>query len=361
MEVKKGELIPKKGAITLPLYIYAFLTAMVIAYVATPGIIKLAWKIGAIDVPRDSRRVHKKPIPRLGGLAIFIAFAAVGLVTLPLNFSSIKGMLLGGAFIVIIGILDDIYSLPPKVKLLGQMAAAGILLLFGLKVEWVTNPLGGMFYLGKWSIPITLFWVVGITNTLNFIDGLDGLAAGIAAIASITMMLVNLSLHQINAVLVTALLAGAAVGFLPHNFNPARIFMGDTGAMFLGFILSAVAIDGAVKSATAIALIVPILALGLPIFDTAFAILRRFMNGKPIMQADKGHLHHRLMAIGLSQKQAVLFMYFVSLSLGICSIILAKIGMKEAVIALCVVLFTLMFSIRQLNISHEAKKSTHSM
>jgi len=344
----------------LPLYIYAFLMAIVIAYVVTPGVIKLAWKIGAVDVPRDGRRVHKEPIPRLGGLAIFIAFTAAGIMTLPLGFSSIKGMLLGGACIVMVGVLDDIYDLPPKVKLLGQIAAASILLLFGLKVEWVTNPLGGMFYLGKWSIPITLFWVVGITNTLNFIDGLDGLAAGIAAIASVAMMLVNLSLNQTNAVLLTALLAGASVGFLPHNFNPARIFMGDTGAMFLGFMLSAVAIDGAVKSATAIALIGPILALGLPIFDTAFAIVRRFMNGKPIMQADKGHLHHRLMAIGLSQKQVVLFMYVVSISLGICSIILAMVGIKQAVIALCIVLFSLMLSIRQFNISHEAKKS-HTM
>ncbi|MDI3481496.1 MAG: UDP-GlcNAc:undecaprenyl-phosphate/decaprenyl-phosphate GlcNAc-phosphate transferase [Tepidanaerobacteraceae bacterium] len=345
----------------MPLYIYAFLTAMVIAYIATPGVIKLAWKIGAIDVPRDGRRVHTKPIPRLGGLAIFTAFAAAGVLTLPVDSSTVKGMLLGGTLIVVVGVLDDIYSLPPKIKLMGQVAAAGVLLVFGLKVEWVTNPLGGMFYLGKWSIPITLFWVVGITNTLNFIDGLDGLAAGISAIASITMMLVNLSLHQTNAALVTALLAGASVGFLPHNFNPARIFMGDTGAMFLGFMLSAAAIDGAVKSATVIALIGPILALGLPIFDTAFAILRRFVNGKPIMQADKGHIHHRLIAIGLSQRQAVLFMYIVSLSLGLCSIILAKVGVKEAVIALAVVLFSLMFSIRQFNISHEAKKSTHGM
>ncbi|MCR4429775.1 MAG: undecaprenyl/decaprenyl-phosphate alpha-N-acetylglucosaminyl 1-phosphate transferase [Tepidanaerobacteraceae bacterium] len=345
----------------MPLYIYAFLTAMVIAYVTTPGVIKLAWKIGAIDVPRDARRVHDRPIPRLGGLAIFVAFTAAGILTLPVESSTVKGMLLGGILIVMVGILDDIYCLSPKIKLAGQIAAAGILLLFGLKVEWVTNPLGGMFYLGKWSIPITLFWVVGITNTLNFIDGLDGLAAGISAIASITMMLVNLSLHQTNPALVTALLAGASVGFLPHNFNPARIFMGDTGAMFLGFMLSAVAIDGAVKSATAIALIVPILALGLPIFDTAFAILRRFMNGKPIMQADKGHLHHRLMAIGLSQKQAVLFMYSVSLSLGLCSIILARMGIKEAAIALSIVLFSLMLSIRQFNITYEAKKSTHTM
>lgn len=342
-------------------YLFAFLIAGIIAYMVTPWAIKLAWKIGAVDIPKDARRVHKTPIPRLGGLAIFVAFTIVGLFILPLNYSSIRGMLIGGAFIVALGILDDIYDLPAKIKLLGQIAAAGILVIFGLKVEWVTNPLGGMFYLGSLSIPITIFWVVGITNTLNFIDGLDGLAAGIAAIASFTMFLVNLSLGEANAALVTALLAGAAIGFLPYNFNPAKIFMGDTGAMFLGFILSAVAIDAAVKSATAIALIVPILALGLPIFDTAFAILRRFVNGKPIMQADKGHLHHRLMAIGLSQKQVVIYMYFITLSLGTCSIILARVGIKQALIAFFMVISFVLVSMRHFNLTREAKKSTHSM
>jgi len=218
-----------------------------------------------------------------------------------------------------------------------------------------------MFVLGKLAIPATLFWVVGITNTLNFIDGLDGLAAGIAAIAAFTMMLVNISLEQANGALVMAILAGAAIGFLPYNFNPAKIFMGDTGAMFLGFVLAAQAVEGTVKSATAIALIVPILALGLPIFDTAFAILRRFVNGKPLMQADKGHVHHRLIAIGLSQKQAVLFMYVISISLGICSLVLARIGVKQAIIALTLVIFMLLVSVRYINITLDTKKSTHGM
>lgn len=345
----------------MPRYIYGFLMALVIAYLITPSIMKLCWKIGAIDVPRDSRRVHKKPMPRLGGLAIYIAFIVAGFITLPLNLPLIQGLLIGGTVIIIVGIVDDIYNLPAKVKLVGQILAASVLVMFGLKVEWVTNPLGGMLYLGKFSIPITIFWVVGITNTLNFIDGLDGLAAGIAAIAAFTMMLINSSLGQLNGALIMALLSGAAIGFLPYNFNPAKVFMGDTGAMFLGFILSAVAIDGAVKSATAIALIVPILALGLPIFDTAFAIFRRFINGKPIMQADKGHVHHRLLAIGLTQKQAVLYMYFISLSLGVCSVILARMGAKEALIALTLVVFILLVSVRYINISLEAKKSTHGM
>lgn len=346
----------------MPLYLYALLTALIISYIVTPQVIKLAWKIGAIDVPKEKRKIHKKPMPRLGGIAIYIAFMIVSLITLPLEYSFIQGMLIGGTLIVLLGILDDKYNLPAKVKLVGQILAACTLIIFDLKIEWVTNPfIGGMSSLGKWSIPVTIFWTVGITNTLNFIDGLDGLAAGIAAIASFTLMLVNLSVGQSTAVLMTAILAGAAIGFLPYNFSPAKIFMGDTGSMFLGFMLAAIAIEGAVKSATAIALIVPILALGLPIFDTAFAIMRRFLKGKPIMEADRGHFHHRLIAKGLSQKQAVLYLYFISFLLGICSIILTVIGLKVATIAMLVLISILMISLRHININYEAKKSSHGV
>lgn len=344
----------------MPPYIYGFIVAMVVSYLSTPLVKKIAWKIGAIDFPSE-RRVHKKPTPRIGGLAIYFAFMIASIIVLPIERIAIQGILLGGTFIVFVGILDDIYDLPAKVKLVGQIIAATILVAFGLKVEWLTNPLGGMIYLGKLSIPLTIFWTVGITNTLNFIDGLDGLAAGISAIAAFTMMLVNISLNQTNPVLITALLAGASIGFLPHNFNPAKIFMGDTGAMFLGYMLAAVAIDGAVKSATVMALIVPILALGLPIFDTAFAIVRRLVNGRPVMEADKGHLHHRLIGIGLTQKQAVLYMYLVSILLGACSVILAKVGIKEAIIALTIVVSGLLISVKRLNIVYETKKSTHGL
>lgn len=344
----------------MPPYIYGFIVAMVVSYLSTPLVKKIAWKIGAIDFPSE-RRVHKKPMPRIGGLAIYLAFMIASIIVLPIERMAIRGILLGGTFIVFVGILDDIYDLPAKVKLIGQIIAAIILVAFGLKVQWLTNPLGGMIYLGKLSIPLTIFWTVGITNTLNFIDGLDGLAAGISAIAAFAMMLVNISLKQPIPVLITALLAGASIGFLPHNFNPAKIFMGDTGAMFLGYMLAAVAIDGAVKSATVIALIVPILALGLPIFDTAFAIVRRLVNGKPVMQADKGHLHHRLIGIGLTQKQAVLYMYLVSILLGACSVILAKVGIKEAIIALIIVVSGLLVSVKRLNVVYETKKSTHGL
>jgi UDP-GlcNAc:undecaprenyl-phosphate GlcNAc-1-phosphate transferase len=324
-------------------------------------VIDLAWKLGAIDMPGEARRMHNKPMPRLGGLAMFIAFCVGGLFTLPWGEQSVQGLILGSTVIVILGILDDIYGLPAKVKLLGQILAAWVLVYFGTTVEWVTNPLGGMIYLGKWSTPITIFWIVGIVNTLNFIDGLDGLAAGVSAISAFAIMLVNISLHQYEVALTMALLSGCAIGFLPYNFNPAKIFMGDTGSMLLGYILAAAAVEGAVKSATVIALIVPILALGLPIFDATYAILRRFVNGKPIMQADKGHVHHRLLAIGLSQKQTVIFMYLVTLSLGLCSVILVRLGVKETIIALALVFSGLLVSMRYFNMQRRTKNTTHGM
>ena len=249
------------------------------------------------------------------------------------------------------GIFDDLYDLSPKIKLIGQIAAAAILVCFGIKVEWVTNPFGGMFYLGKLSIPITIFWVVGITNTLNFIDGLDGLAAGISSIASFTLMVMALCEGLSSVVVLTAALAGGALGFLPHNFNPAKIFMGDTGAMFLGYTLAAISVVGAVKSATVIALVVPILALGLPIMDTAFAILRRFVNGYPIMQADKDHIHHRLLAIGFTQKQTVLIMYSISAVYGMSAIALAEMGLLQAGFILIALIILLIVTGRQLGIT----------
>jgi UDP-GlcNAc:undecaprenyl-phosphate GlcNAc-1-phosphate transferase len=331
-------------------YIYAFIVALVISYILTPFVKRLAWKAGAVDIPKDERRVHTKPIPRIGGLAIYIAFIVTVLITMPVT-DNIKGVIIGGTLITILGVLDDIYNLPAKIKLLGQVAAAGILVYFGIKVEWVTNPLGDMVYLGKLSIPITIFWIVGVTNTLNFIDGLDGLAAGIASIASFTLMLVALNEGLGPVVILTAALAGGAVGFLPFNFNPAKIFMGDTGAMFLGYVLAAISVMGAIKSATAIALAVPILALGLPIFDTAFAILRRAINGYPVMKADKDHLHHRLLAIGLTQRQTVLIMYSISAALGMSAIALSEMGLLQAGFILIVLITLLVIAGRQWGIT----------
>lgn len=330
-------------------YVLALLLGCVLSYIFTPWVKKLAFKIGAVDVPKDERRVHSEPIPHLGGIAIYLAFVISVLVFIPLS-PAVMGMLIGGSFIVALGVVDDIKELSPKIKLAGQILAAVVLVMFGIKVEWVTNPLGGMFYLGKLSIPLTIFWIVGITNTLNFIDGLDGLAAGISSIASFTLFLVALKEGNTMVVLMTAALAGAALGFLPYNFNPAKIFMGDTGAMFLGYILAAISIEGAIKSAAAIALIVPILALGLPIFDTIFAIIRRIANGCPVTQADKDHIHHRLLARGLSQRQVVLIMYSINGALGMSAILLTELESIKAGIVLILLLAVILSAGRQLGI-----------
>lgn len=292
-----------------------FISALILAFAFTPLVQIFARRIGAIDVPKDSRRIHKEPIPRLGGLAIFGAFLIALLIYIPIT-REIRGMLIGASVLILLGIVDDTKNLPAKVKLLVQIFAAWIAVSNGIKVEWVSNPLGGMLYAGRFTSFLTIFWIVGITNTLNFIDGLDGLAAGVAAIASITLLVIANSLEYTVIVFITAALAGGILGFLPYNFNPAKIFMGDTGSMFLGYILACVSVIGAIKSAATLAFVIPVLALGLPIFDTAFAILRRYLNGAPIMEADRGHLHHRLLDLGMSQRQAVVILYGVSASLG---------------------------------------------
>ncbi|WP_432406977.1 MraY family glycosyltransferase [Wukongibacter sp. M2B1] len=320
----------------------------IISFLATPVVKKLAYKVGAIDVPNDDRRVHKNPIPRLGGLAIFLGFIISVFVFLQID-KYILGMLIGGSIIAIMGIVDDIKPLPAKVKLLVQIIAACILIKSGMKVEYVTNffQIDGIRFLSKGtialgilSIPITIFWVVGITNTVNLIDGLDGLAAGISAIAALTLAYVAYANPQLynseQTVMMTLALAGSCLGFLPYNFNPAKIFMGDTGSLFLGFMLAAISINGFIKGATALAMVVPILALGLPIFDTTFAILRRALNGRPIMEADKGHLHHRLLSIGLGQKRAVLVLYAISFLLGSSAVFLLKQKYVDSAIMLAI-------------------------
>jgi UDP-GlcNAc:undecaprenyl-phosphate GlcNAc-1-phosphate transferase len=305
-------------------YIVAFTVALAVAYFATPRVIDFAIRVGALDAP-DARKVHTKPIPRMGGLAIYAAFVLAILASMYVS-REIMGLLVGGTVILIVGIIDDLKPLPPRVKLLGQIVAAAVLVMFDIRIEWLTNPFGDMLYVEYLSIPLTILWVVGLTNTVNLIDGLDGLAAGVSTIASVTILLVALQQNFWTVAVLTAALAGSALGFLQHNFNPAKIFMGDTGSMFLGYMLAAISILGAVKSAATIALIVPIVALGLPILDTAFAIIRRYMSGRPIFKPDKGHLHHRLLEMGLTQKQAVLLMYVISGCLGLSAIALTEVN-----------------------------------
>jgi len=325
-------------------YFLVFFIAAFVSLIATPLAKMLAFKIGAIDVPKDDRRVHKNPIPRLGGLAIYLGFVVSVVAFVPID-SKIIAMLIGGTLIAIMGVVDDIKPLPAKVKLAGQIVCALILVIAGLRIGKFTIPFtGGLFYVGIFSIPVTIFWIVGITNTLNLIDGLDGLAAGVATIAALSLSYVAYVHIADNGplgittgtttVMMTLAIAGAAIGFLPYNFNPAKIFMGDTGSLFLGYMLAAISIFGFVKGATAIATVVPVLALGLPIFDTAFAILRRAINGKPIMQPDKGHLHHRLLSTGMGQKRTVLILYAVSGIFGFSAALISTSRLMDSMIIL---------------------------
>ncbi|WMJ78142.1 MULTISPECIES: MraY family glycosyltransferase [unclassified Sedimentibacter] len=306
-------------------YIVAFISAVIISFIMTPPARKLAIKVGALDVPKDPRKIHSKPMPYFGGLAIYISIMACMFVYMPRNATNLH-IMAGATLIVLTGIVDDMYDMPAKIKMLMQVIAAMVAIKGGVQIHFITNPLSetGMSYLLTWlSYPVTLFWLVGITNTINLIDGLDGLASGVASIAATTLLFTAANMGHDFIVMQCAIIAGASLGFLPFNFNPAKIFMGDTGALLLGYMLAVTSVSGMVKSVAAVALAVPIFALGLPIFDTTFAIIRRYLNNKPIMQADKDHLHHKLMKSGLNQRQTVLIMYFISMMLGIVSIAIA--------------------------------------
>lgn len=340
-------------------YVVAFTIALAVAYFATPTVKELAIKAGAMDAP-DARKVHKEPIPRMGGLAIYVGFVVAILSSMHMS-REIAGLLLGGTVILIVGIIDDMKQISAKTKLFGQILAAMIPLLFGVKIEWLTNPFGDMIYLDYLATPLTVFWIVGLTNTVNLIDGLDGLAAGVSTIAAITILMVALQQNFWVVAILTAALAGSALGFLQHNFNPAKIFMGDTGSMFLGYMLAGISVLGTVKSAATIALVVPIVALGLPIMDTAFAIIRRYSNGHPIFKPDKGHLHHRLLDMGLSQKQAVLLMYTISGCLGLSAIVLSEVNKTYGVLLVIVLLAAAFFGAKKIGVLKDAKSAeSHS-
>jgi len=295
----------------------AGLLALLITLVLTPFVKKLAVRMGAMDQPA-ARKIQKIPMPRMGGLGIYLAFVVAVLCFLPLT-KEIVGLLLGATVVVIMGIVDDIRDLPAKLKFGIQIIAALIAFGFGIRIEWLTNPMGGMMYVGHISVLLTVFWIVGITNTVNFIDGLDGLASGVSAIISFTILIIAIVEKNLAVSVIMAALLGGTLGFLPYNFNPAKIFMGDTGSLFLGFVLAAASVMGSLKNATTLVSF-SVLAIGLPIFDTAFAMLRRFLHHQPIMQADRGHMHHRLLDMGFSHRQAVLVLYLISACFGILAI-----------------------------------------
>lgn len=306
-------------------YLLIFATALALALVFTPVAIWIAPKIGAVDIPKDNRRMHTKAMPRFGGMAIYIGTVTSMLIFLPFS-TQLMGVIAGGTLIFLVGIIDDLRNLPAKVKLGCQILCALILFQFSVRINFIGNPFGDGYFFLPWIIQllVTVIWVVGITNTINLIDGLDGLAGGVAFIASITIAYTAFINGRTEACMAMLAIAGGALGFLPFNFNPAKIFMGDGGALFLGFMLAGLSVMSPMKSATMLATVVPVLVLGLPIFDTAFAILRRVINKRPIMEADKGHLHHRIMAAGLGQRRTVLTLYGISGVMGVAAILISR-------------------------------------
>ncbi len=338
--------------------ILAFALSFLASFATTPLVKNLAFKVGAIDIPKDERKIHKKPIPRLGGLAIFYGFIASVLIFAEIT-REIRGIILGVVVIVLLGIFDDIYQLSAKVKFPIQIIAAIIPILHGVVISYVSMPRfivpEGTLYLSYFSYPLTVFWIVAVTNAVNLIDGLDGLAVGVSSISSLSLLCIALIVSEPQVALLTAALAGACFGFLPYNFNPAKIFMGDTGATFLGFILATVSVQGLFKAYAVISFAVPLLVLGLPIFDTGFTILRRIKNKKPIMGADRGHLHHKLLDMGFSQKQTVGILCLMSSILCLSAIILIGSGALRALVLVALILVFIIFAARNSNLSEFLK------
>lgn len=352
-------------------FVLTLLSALLLSLSSYPLIKKLAYKIDALSYPTKDRHIHTKPIPLLGGISIVCGLTGAILLNYMFNEQFVADMKLisllsGLAVIVITGIIDDIFELKAIYKGAAQIIAALLVIfLSGTTINSFTNPFNTseiiklpMFI----AIFITLIWIVALTNAFNFIDGLDGLAAGIGAISAITLLAVSLIRPDAYLVgtysgIMVAALAGACLGFLPFNFNPAKIFMGETGSAFIGFTLAVISIQGTFKSFTAISLFIPLFAFGLPIIDVLLAIMRRIKNKKPIYIGDKEHIHHKLLHLGLGHKQAVISLYVASILMGIVSVILSASGMKYIWLLLIVFVLILIASVLYLYLPRKAKKT----
>ena len=352
----------------------AFILAFIVSFMATPYTIKIAKRIGAVDVPKDKRRMHTKKMPKFGGPAVILGFL-ISMIYLLIIMSvegsldlfseqeygrKLLGLILGIVVIAITGILDDTKTLKWWQQLLGQVMAAIIVVAFGIRIEHLDIPF--LYRIGLndiFSTIVTIVWIVGVTNAINLIDGLDGLSSGISLISCISLLIIFLmnDSPMIATVIVTAM-SGALVGFLPYNFSPAKTFIGDTGSNFLGFMLAVVSILGVAKTYTAAVIVLPVIVLGLPIFDVLFAIIRRIAKGKSIkavFKPDKGHLHHKLVAKGFTQKQAVLILYGLSASLGMFAIILFDSGIWKALSFLLMIIAAIAIGYRNFVKEKESK------
>jgi UDP-GlcNAc:undecaprenyl-phosphate/decaprenyl-phosphate GlcNAc-1-phosphate transferase len=291
-----------------PETLYGAALALLIVILLTPAVGGMARLLGVVDQP-GARRLNRTAVPRLGGLALFFGIFVPALAFLPFGRET-KGLLLGAAVATLVGAIDDFRGLVWWEKLGGQLAAAAIPTGFGIWVHRFTFPIVGVHALPEWvGVPLTVLWIVAIMNMVNFLDGLDGLAAGVCAISGFTFCLIALSLGRAEPAVLAAVVFGACLGFLRHNFYPARIFMGDSGALLLGFTLGALAIQGLLKTAAVATLLFPLLVLAVPIIDTSFVVAKRLKYRQPVYGADRYHLHHRFMNIGFSQPRAALYMW----------------------------------------------------
>jgi len=355
---------------------FIIIITFVLSIIITPLTIRFANKFGFVDIPKDNRRVHVKPMPRIGGLAIvismFVGLALYYLITMSIPSITLDnkfvGYIIGAIIISSMGLIDDIYNLRARHKFIFQVLAATIIYFFGISIEGIKIPFiyTDLIDFGFLSFPITLVWVIGITNAVNLIDGLDGLAAGISAISATALLTIFITTSaSLEAIVITAVLVGATLGFLPYNFNPAKTFMGDVGSNFLGFTLATVSILGFAKGYTLIAIIAPILTLGVPIFDTLFAMTRRFLAGKPMLSPDGGHVHHRLLKFGFNQRQAVLTLYIVTSILCIAAVTIISADIYKLILLICATITFIILgfvttmkhnSIKQLDKNIEDKK-----
>jgi UDP-GlcNAc:undecaprenyl-phosphate GlcNAc-1-phosphate transferase len=335
-----------------PEVLYGAAIAFAIVVLLTPAVGGMARMLGAVDRP-DSRRLNRRPIPRLGGLAIFLGIVVPALAFLDLS-GETRGVLLGAACATVVGAVDDFRGLSPPTKLAGQVAAAAIPPAFGVWIDHITFPFLGVLDIPAWiGIPLSIVFIVAVMNMVNFLDGLDGLAAGVCGIAGVTYAILALSLGKPDPAILSAIVAGSCLGFLRHNFFPARIFMGDSGAMCLGFILAAVSIQGLLKTASTVVLLLPLLVLAVPIIDTSFVVAKRLKYRQPIYGADKSHLHHRFLNIGFSQRRAAVTMWLWCLSLAGAALATRFVPFREGgewhlwqtVAVLVIAFFALAFSV----------------
>lgn len=318
-------------------YSMIFISTLLLSLLITPLIKKIAYVINAVDHPKE-RKVHNKVMPRMGGVGIYLSFIMVYSMYIYLSHDEFNetnlAIMLGGLIIVLTGVIDDLYQISPKKKLIGQFIAALIVLSFDIRLDFVFVPfLDNPIHFGWFSYPLTILWIIGITNSINLIDGLDGLASGVSAIAGTTLFLIALMMGDFFIAALCLAFVGSILGFLFYNFHPASIFMGDSGSLFLGFFLSVVSLIG-FKQVTITAFVIPILFLAVPISDTLYAMLRRKLNHTPISSPDKNHLHHCLLELGFSHRKTVLVIYGISVLFSLLAILMTKLSLWVSLVVL---------------------------